>query len=184
MKIFTDITERSIAALLQSGHIGVLRTDTLYGIVASIKHPDAVERVYQARNRELTKACIVLIGRQDDIIDPPPTELAATLESYWPGPVSIILPAPHTPDYLTRGGDTLAYRLPADTRLQQLLLAVGPLVAPSANIAGMPPAHTMQEAQAYFGETVDFYVDGGEVSDAQPSQLLEISADGSIRRLR
>ncbi|MEK7077097.1 MAG: Sua5/YciO/YrdC/YwlC family protein, partial [Patescibacteria group bacterium] len=58
----------------------------------------------------------------------------------------------------------------------------GPLVAPSANIEGKPPAWTIKEAKKYFGDKADFYVDGGTIKKS-PSMLIKIE-DGTAVRLR
>jgi len=67
----------------------------------------------------------------------------------------------------------LAFRLPNKKDLINLIKKVGPLVAPSANIEGKPPAKTISQAKKYFGEKVDFYIDSGKIS-GPPSTLIEI----------
>lgn len=75
--------------------------------------------------------------------------------------------------------------MPADEGLRELLRQTGPLIAPSANPEGAPPARTISEAEAYFGDGVDIYVDGGEVPlDINPSRLLRLHKDGSKEWLR
>jgi L-threonylcarbamoyladenylate synthase len=73
--------------------------------------------------------------------------------------------------------------MPAHNQLRELLRQTGPLFAPSANSAGEKPAATIQEARAYFGEAVDFYVDAGDLSSNQPSTLIRLS-DGEVKILR
>src|SRR5204863_149383 len=66
-------------------------------------------------------------------------------------------------EYLHRGTNTLALRLPKDESLQNLLKKTGPLIAPSANVEGLPPAKNITDAKKYFGDGVDLYIDGGEI---------------------
>jgi len=171
MKKFTERHIPEVAHLLVKGGIGVIKTDTLYGIVASATDENAVERVYAVRKRDSHKPVILLIADHTQVFDGPQGKLATFAGEHWPGAVSIIIPSPSAPLYLTRGGNTLAYRVPADTELRRLLYLTGPLIAPSANLQGEPPARTIDQAEAYFGDAVDFYVDSGEVGDVSPSQL-------------
>lgn len=183
MKIFTERNHPEVVELLRRGGIGVLRTDTLYGIVARADDEGAVEKLYQVRKRDAHKPCIILVADKSQLVDPLEEKVAEFVDHYWPGPISIIINAPSAPEYLTRGGHTLAYRVPADDELIDLLYQTGPLVAPSANLQGEEPARTIEQAKKYFGSAVDFYIDSGEVYDTTPSQLWEY--DGmEMQRLR
>ncbi len=172
---------------LKHGAIGVLPTDTIYGIVGSALRKKTVERIYALRKRNRKKPMIVLIGSVADLKKfrvRLPSALRPLFSKYWPGRVSIALPCRSKKfEYLHCGTKTIAFRLPAPAWLMRLLKKTGPLVAPSANIEGKPPARTIREAKKYFGGGVDFYVDRGRI-DSNPSALLKIAADGTIRVLR
>lgn len=167
--------------MIRRGAVGVLPTDTLYGIVASTSFPASIERLYEVRNRSSLKGCITLLAAADQarnmIVWNKSTRDAA--KKYWPGPVSIILSvSDETPDYLHPIDNTLAFRVPDNKDLQSLLWLTGPLFAPSANMAGEKPAATIDEAKAYFGDTIDFYVDAGDLSGNKPSTLIRPSEHG------
>jgi L-threonylcarbamoyladenylate synthase len=185
MKVMHDLAEPTVAKMLADGKVGIIPTDTLYGIVASIAHPKSVERLYAIRNRDSDKACIILAANRSQITDTAawqPIDWRIT-KKYWPGPVSMVLPiTDKTPRYLTRGWQTPPYRVPDFPKLRALLQKVGPIVAPSANPQTKPPAKTIKEAQEYFGESVDFYVDGGELK-GEPSTLIK-TQDGKVHILR
>jgi L-threonylcarbamoyladenylate synthase len=169
------------ATILQNGGVGVLATDTLYGLVGSALDAAAVERIYQLKRRQPDKPCIVLISDMQDL---ELFKIAAhpELDQQWPGPVSVVVACvSEQAAHLHRGTQTLALRLPDNEPLRKLLRQTGPLIAPSANPEGLPPAKTIAQAREYFGETVDFYVEG-PVSD-RPSKLIAIS-DGEVRVLR
>ncbi|MEX0919083.1 MAG: L-threonylcarbamoyladenylate synthase, partial [Candidatus Paceibacterota bacterium] len=173
---------------LQQGGIGVMPTDTLYGLVGSARQPATVEKIYQLKGREKDKPLIVLISSLDDLsslgVKLTPAEKAVCAD-YWPGPVSIVLSCPlEKLDYLHRGTKTLASRLPADPDLCSFIRQTGPLVAPSANPAGAEPAQTIKEARGYFGEKIDFYLAGQEPLVGQASKLIRPTADGRIEVLR
>jgi L-threonylcarbamoyladenylate synthase len=183
MKYFTEKTDPELIDEIKNGAIGVLRTDTLYGVVAKASDETAVDRVFAVRARDKTKACIVLIGDIADLFDTPDDVLTEFIQSHWPGPVSIAIPSPSAPDYLKFHDGTVAYRLPADSQLRELLKATGPLIAPSANTQGESPASNIQEAEEYFDAQVDFYVDSGNASNMMPSQLWTYK-EGKMERIR
>jgi L-threonylcarbamoyladenylate synthase len=77
----------------------------------------------------------------------------------------------------------LAVRIPDDKKLQALLKETGPLLTSSANPPGKKPADTIAEARKYFGDKVDFYSDGGDLSKRQPSTVIRI-IDDAVEVLR
>ena len=210
MKIFSGFTVES-ARILKKGGVGVIPTDTIYGIVGSALSHRAVNRIYRLRHRRPDKPMIILIDSLDDLkifgikIGDKTRKL---FKEFWPGNVSILLPcASKKFFYLHRGTKQLAFRLPAKRSLRRLLAITGPLVAPSANFEGKPPAKTIREARNYFGEKVDpvrgrprqqasatgtsgrpasngvdFYVDGGKLI-SKPSTLVTLNS-GKISILR
>ncbi|MFZ1720235.1 MAG: L-threonylcarbamoyladenylate synthase [Candidatus Moraniibacteriota bacterium] len=169
-----------IAQLLQRGGVGIIPTDTLYGIVASVWSASTIERVYILRKRDLDKPCIVLIADISELekfsIDLSLKE-KAWMENIWPGKVSVILPCLDEKfSYLTRGTKHLAFRIPDDESLRAFLRETGPLIAPSANPQGENPAETIAEAKQYFGDAVDFYIDGGTLQ-SPPSTIVKLESD-------
>ena len=179
----TDEALQLLTSALEKGGIAVVRTDTLYGIIALARIESAVERVYEAKSRNPSKQCIILITDPSDV----PAHISV-LDNYGhkaETPTSVIVPATTEEPWLLRGGDTIAYRVVRDSFLRSVVEKVGPVIAPSANPEGQPPARTIEEAKAYFGDDVDVYVDGGTVPEVvQASQIVQISSDGSISYVR
>lgn len=174
-------TDDRLVDVLRRGGVAVLRTDTLYGIVARADDEQAVERVYELKSRSDHKQPIVLISDLSQLYD----RVEVDLGDKWPGPNSIILSSPSAPAWLLRGGHSLAYRMPDDLELAQLIDQTGPLIAPSANHQGMTPAHDIETAQRYFGDGVDVYVDSGQVAEDVPASKLWCLGDaGDWERLR
>lgn len=167
--------------MLKAGNVGVIPTDTIYGLVASALKENAVERVYRLKGRDFTKPCIILVSEPADIkqfnILPGKIELA---NKYWPGPFSIVLPLTGLGlekwEYLHRGKDSLAFRNPKHPSVLELLKHTGPLIAPSANPEGEEPARNINDAQKYFDDSVDFYVDEGELKNI-PSKIISLIND-------
>ncbi len=184
MKVFTDINDPQIVSMLQAGAIGVIRTDTLYGIVCVATNKASVERIYALKGRDNYKSPIVLVANNEQLFDSPSPFVGTVLIKYWPGPVSVIIPSIRAPKWIRRENNSVAYRLPDSSYLQTLLEQTGPLIAPSANPQGKPPAVTVAQAVKYFGSDVDFYVDGGEVLNVAPSRILRVTDHTTIEQLR
>lgn len=183
MTLYSSHFDTELVQLLRAGGIAVIRTDTLYGVVARADIESAVERVYTVKGRTPTKSPIVLIARPEDMFDRYSQADLDRLSKVWPGKNSIIFPSKEAPSWVTRGNASVAYRLPGDDDLRRLLAQTGPLIAPSANPEGLPPAMDITEAERYFGDAVDIYVDGGRVVDDTPSRLYRLN-DDSMERLR
>ena len=175
----------TVADSLRRGAVGVLPTDTLYGVVARADDAAAVERIYEVKARQPNKPLIILIDaieRVNDFGIELDAALRRSLSQYWPGSNSVILPClSESYAHLHRGHGSLAFRLPDDRPLCNLLAKSGPLVAPSANPEGLAPADSIDLARGYFGDGVDFYLDDG-ARQGEPSQLY-IWQDGYLQNM-
>lgn len=153
--------------ILKNGGVGVIPTDTIYGLVGRADLPETVERVLKIKNRSDGKGFIVLISSTEDLKKfriEISENIKRFLDKYWPGKVSVVM------------SPTLSFRLPDKKDLIDLLRETGPLVAPSANPEGKNPAKNIDEAKEYFGSVVDFYEDGGNL-ESLPSTLVRIKND-------
>ncbi len=168
---------QAVVEKIKHGQIGVMPTDTIYGLVGLALNREVVERIYTVRRRRPDKPFIILIGSINELKKFKINLNKAThsmISKYWPGPVSIILDCPNSDlEYLHRGAKSLAFRLPKNKQLIDLLKKTGPLVAPSANLEGHPPALTIKQAKKYFSNQVDFYVNQGKLV-GKPSTLIRI----------
>lgn len=176
-----------IVKFLETGKIGVMPTDTIYGIVGSALKAQIVEEIYSLRSRDSSKPMIILISSLDDLkkFDITLTkEQKEFLNKIWPNPISIILPCPvERFSYLHKGKRSLAFRIPDNILLLEILQKAGPLVAPSANLEKEKPAETIAQAKVYFKDAVSFYVDGGKLK-SKPSTIVQLYEDGTRIILR
>ncbi|HSX06326.1 MAG TPA: L-threonylcarbamoyladenylate synthase [Candidatus Saccharimonadia bacterium] len=184
MKVFTSLTDSELIQLLKEGAVGVMPTDTVYGLACRAADPKAVERLYGLKQRE-NKPGTIIAGRLQELID---LGLRArylkAVEHYWPNSLSVVIPCADTGlAYLHQGKNSLAVRVPAYEDLQKLTRHTGALLTSSANQPGEQPATNLAEAQAYFGDSVDFYVDGGVIKDHVPSTVIRV-IDDAIEVLR
>ncbi|MEI6191251.1 MAG: L-threonylcarbamoyladenylate synthase [bacterium] len=169
--------------ILKNGGVGIIPTDTVYGIVCSAFNKEALDRLFKIKGRDENKPPVVLISSLFDlekfgaVITKKHSEIMA---KYWPGKLTIIFDIAKEFEYLDKGRG-LAIRFPDDENILKFLRQTGPLATSSANIQGQSPARNIIEAQKYFslpsqGDKVDFYEDGGELESA-PSTLVKIVGD-------
>jgi L-threonylcarbamoyladenylate synthase len=173
----------TLAEILRNGGCAVIPTDTIYGVVASAWKETGVERVYALKGRSLEKPCIILLDSLERMRDfgVSDEDMRKVASFATEAPTSFIVPITcNDLSYLDRGTQTLAFRIPHEKELCNFLSRTGPLIAPSANPEGLPPATTIDKARAYFGDTVDHYVDGGTI-EGTPSALIDIRTGTKLR---
>lgn len=174
----------SAKKLIKPGAIGVIPTDTVYGVVARAQDQAAVVRLYQLKHRENKPGTLIAACIEDLEKTGLKHRYLKAVEQYWPGAVSVVIPATDPAlNYLHQGKMSLAVRIPDDKNLQKLLKQTGPLVTSSANEPGEPTATTVAQAKKYFGDKIDFYEDGGDLSGRTPSTVIRI-IDDAVEVLR
>jgi L-threonylcarbamoyladenylate synthase len=177
------MNDEHVALLVKPGAVGVMLTDTIYGLVARATDQAAVTRLYGLKDRhEKPGTLIAANSEQLEELGIKHRYLSGVMQ-FWPGQVSVIIPCGPELAYLHQGISSLAVRITDDPRVVSVLERTGPLLTSSANQPGEPPAHSVREAEAYFGNSVDFYSDGGTVSDALASTVIRI-IDDSIEIVR
>jgi len=181
------VTFEEAAELLAQGAVGVIPTDTVYGLVTRAEDEAAVTRMYALKHREQKPGTLIAANTDQLLALGVPQDEINKVAKYWPSPLSAVLPItkkdnPLTDEikceYLHQGIGTLAMRVVANEDIRTLLERTGPLITSSANQPGEPPATNINEAMAYFGDGVDFYVDGGTIKDVLPSTIVRPTKDG------
>ena len=166
------------ARVLREGGLVAFPTETVYGLGANGLDSEAVAGVFAAKGRPADNPLILHIAAVEDLqqIVPEVPPLARTLaQSFWPGPLTIVLPkGPVVPAITTGGLNTVAVRMPDHPVALALLAAAGvPVAAPSANISGRPSpteaAHVMADLQG----KVDIILDGGSTSVGVESTVVD-----------
>ena len=168
------------ASLLQDGQLVALPTETVYGLAANAEDPAAVAKVFAAKGRPADHPLIVHIpdisqlSRWADPIPPQALQLAA---AFWPGPLTMVLPAAPTVSRLITGGqDTVAVRWPAHPLFQSVLDGLGhAVVAPSANPFGhISPTRAEHVARQLDGR-IAAVLDGGACRVGVESTIVDLS---------
>lgn len=180
MSYISDGFDEQIVELLKNGGVGFMPSDTVYGLSARALDEQAVERLHVIKLRDAGKPFIILISDVNQLVDLGVDASAGgeITSKYWPGALTIILPAPRTPTWLTKGLHTLAVRLPGKPELVELIRRIGPIVSTSANESGEPVVASVAEAHKVFGGQLDFYVDAGQLSASQPSTIVRPTPGG------
>lgn len=169
--------------ILSTKQVAIIPTDTLYGLVALASDEDAVARLYRLKNREGQPGTLIAASIDQFVQLGLKKRYLTAVEQYWPGAVSVIIPAGNELNYLHQGKNSLAVRIPDVKELREYLESTGPLLTSSANLHNQPPANNLDEARAYFGNKVDFYIDGGDMSGNAPSTVLRV-IDDAVEVLR
>jgi L-threonylcarbamoyladenylate synthase len=176
------------AALLRAGGIVAYPTETFYGLGALASRHDALERLAAAKLRPEGKPLPLLAGdltqveQVASLVAPLPRRLA---ERFWPGPLTLVLPAARDLDPLvTAGDDTVAIRIPGSEVARALALAAGgALVSTSANLSGEPPPAEAGALAPALRSRLDGVLDGGATPGGLPSTIVAVSG-GTLRCVR
>jgi len=178
-----DNFDERVTELLSSGAVGLVPSDTIYGLSCQALNKVAVERLRKIKERDEHKPFIVLISNTKmlDLLSIKQSEVELA-EKYWPGALTIICRTLAAPSWLSLGSETLAIRMPAKQELRALIDETGPLISTSSNKQGAQPISSVPEAQSIFGEQLDFYVDKGKIA-GEASTIVE-PFDGQLKIIR
>lgn len=183
----TDAVDQVVARLREGGLVS-FPTDTVYALAASLVHPAALDRIFAAKGRPRAKPVPVLIAAPDALdrvaLDPAPA-VVQLLERFWPGGLTVVLPARAGLPTSVLGSDrSVAVRLPDHAVAIALIgRAGGAVAATSANRSGRPPALDVAEVQRQLGGAVDLILDGGATPGALASTVIGFNGE-ELRILR
>lgn len=183
MSFYPQLSDPAVASQLLDGKVGVIPTDTVYGLVARAEDQTAINRLYALKPRQRQPGTIIATSIKQLYGLGFSYDALSTAVEYWPDAVSVILDASAVSPYLKASLDDLAVRIPNHKPLFGLLRQTGPLMTTSANPPKQPTATTIAQARDYFGDKVDFYVDGGDLSDRPPSTIIRLSG-GTLEIIR
>jgi L-threonylcarbamoyladenylate synthase len=175
-------TEQAVELLLGGG-VGVMPTDTVYGLVARAADRKAVARLYELKRRERKPGTVIAASVEQLVELGVDARYLQRVAYLWPNAVSVIVPADSDLAYLHQDRGDFPVRIPKDDLVREMLEQTGPLLTSSANAPGEPTAENVAKARNYFGDRVDFYVDGGDLSGRPPSTIVKVS-DGGFEVLR
>lgn len=171
---------------LKQGGIVLMPADTIYGLFGLARNQKTVEKIAHLKDRHYDKPFIVLVADWSQLAElgiKTSNQEKKLLRKIWPGPVSVVLPDKKSHFAYLHHDRGLAVRWPKHKLLTTLIKKTGPLVSTSANKTDNPPAETVTEARAIFGDKVDLYLSAGRRLKTKPSTLISLES-GKIKVLR
>lgn len=167
-----------IARVLEDGGVVCMPTDTVYGLAVDTSNETAIESLFRLKGRPPSRPLILLIDSvaMAKTLTFWRTEFDAVAERFWPGPISLVLPArPEVSRLLTSGTGTLALRWPDSEVAVRIVRTLGrPITSTSANPSGEPVAPSAEAVAAVLPD-VDLIIDAGTLAAQAPSTLLDLS---------
>ena len=173
------------AGVLAAGGIGVVPTDTVYGIAALATSAEAVERLMALKRRAADKPLPVQVATAWDanllgVADGPTA--AALIEAFWPGPLTMVVERRGEVALPFQDSSTIGLRIPASEFCRALITTAGYLVVPSANLPGKRPPVTAGELAGEVLDSVDFVVDAGPCPGGVESTVVDITTGVKVLR--
>jgi len=173
--------EDGIAAL-KAGELVVYPTETFYAIGADAFSPIALRRLFQVKRREPGRP-VGLIAADTamafSVAREIPTDARRLADAFWPGPLTLVLPARDDLAEELAGAEGVGVRVSPNPVARALSTGIGrPITATSANLSGRAPASTLEDARAGLGEKVKVYLEGGKLTASAPSSVVTINASG------
>lgn len=164
---------KEAAAILQRGGLAAFPTETVYGLGANLNDPQAVQELYQVKQRPFEKQATLHLADPEEAAQHgvEVTELAREMmRAFWPGPVTLVLPR--------ADGSTLGFRVPRHPVALALLRAARvPVIAPSANLSGCPAPQTAEDVMRGLADRIDLVLDAGPTPLGISSTVVDLSRD-------
>lgn len=187
-RTINDSNLRIVGETIKNGGLVIFPTETVYGIGTNGLDKKAIEKLYLAKNRDLSKPISLLVSDIDMIkqIAQNISEVEYKLmKTFFPGPFTIVLKKKSiVPDILTANKDTVGIRMPNHEITQKLIKYAGcPIAAPSANISGKPSGTNIDSIISDFEDKVDYIIDNGESHFGVASTIVQV-IDGKPNILR
>ena len=171
---------KAAAQEVETGGIVGIPTETVYGLAASAEHPATVERLREIKGRPEEKKFTICVPLKTDVSRFAaflPREAEKLINHFWPGPLTLVLPA--------KSGGTVGVRMPGLSITRDILLKTDTTVLiPSANPHGMEPAAEVRKVLEYFDGRLELVVDAGPSPLKVPSTVVEVTAEGAVKVLR
>jgi L-threonylcarbamoyladenylate synthase len=173
---------RQAVELLSRGEVVALPTETVYGLAADALNPDAVARIFEAKERPSFDPLIVHLPHRDRLAEVAiiPDDIAKAVaqltEHFWPGPLTLVLPkSTAIPDIVTSGLPTVAVRISANPIFRRIITSLArPLAAPSANRFGRISPTSAAAVVKELDGRIPLVVDGGACHQGLESTIIKV----------
>ena len=168
--------------IIRKGGVVGFPTRCLYGLGADAFNPDAVERIFQIKQRPVEKPILILIdspSQLERLVTHISGSANVIMKRFWPGRVTLVFDASaEVPDTLTAGTGKIGIRLAGHPVAAALARAVkGPITGTSANVSGFPGCHQIEDLQPAVTEQLDLILDTGPLRGGRGSTVVDVSGD-------
>jgi tRNA threonylcarbamoyl adenosine modification protein (Sua5/YciO/YrdC/YwlC family) len=179
--------EIASAAILR-GKVIAVPTDTYYALAADPFNLQAVDLIFQTKGRQSWKPLLLLIDsveQAESVAQNIPDVFYKIAEEFWPGPLTVVLPAAkNIPLKVTGGTGTVGIRIPDCHFTRMLMNAIDmPLIGTSANLSSHPACACAEEVLEQLGGRIELVIDGGKSQASAASTLIDLTR-GTPRILR
>jgi len=173
---------RAAAEIIRKGGLVAFPTETVYGLGADALNPEAVARIYTAKNRPPDNPIIVHVASRDEVCrlaEEVPANARKLMDTFWPGPLTLVLKGSRLVPRITTGGlETVAIRMPGlRVALALIRESSAPIAAPSANLAGRPSPTTAEHVRQDLDGRIDLILDAGPTRVGVESTVLDLTVD-------
>lgn len=173
------------AELLRRGELVGIPTETVYGLAGKGTDEAALLKIFKTKNRPFFDPLILHVHGLKQVhpfVRHIPQELLSLMETFWPGPLTVLLEkSPRVPDLATAGETRVALRSPAHPMARALLSLLDfPLAAPSANPFGYVSPTSARHVAAQLGTLIPYILDGGECGIGIESTIVGYEKKGEI----
>ncbi len=171
--------------LLRSGEVVGFPTETVYGLGGLITRPEAIGKIFEAKNRPPDNPLIVHISdfqMLDELVLELPRGAEKLCRKFWPGPLTVLFKkSPLVPEIVTAGLSTVAVRMPSHQVARKLIeLAGAPVAAPSANLSGRPSPTTAEHVYHDLKGKIPLIIDGGKSELGVESTVIDLDRDPPV----
>ena len=168
--------------IIRSGGLVAFPTETVYGLGADGMNAEACARIYEAKGRPSDNPLILHIAgmaQVDEIAREISPEARKVMDTFWPGPLTVILPKRDcVPDRTTGGLDTVAIRMPSHPDAREFILRSRRIIAaPSANASGKPSPTLARHVYEDMKGRIPMILDGGPVGIGIESTIVDMTGD-------
>jgi len=167
-------------AVIKNGGVVVFPTRCLYGLGADAMNPDAVERVFEIKQRPDNKPILVLINSREQLetlVKKIPPAAAALIDTFWPGRVTLVFEARDSLSArLAAGTGKIGVRFAGHPAAAALIKESGcPITGTSANLSGSPGCFRLSDLDAPVAEQVDLILDAGRLRGGTGSTVVDVT---------
>lgn len=175
----SDQVIRRAAEAIRQGGVVAIPTETYYGLAVDPENDQAIQRLFLLKNRPQNKPILLLVSDLHQIAryaQTIPEQYESLIESYWPGPLTLVFPAkPEVSQLLTGGTGTIGIRLTPNKTVCRIIDQLqAPVTATSANLSRHEPARSVQQVHDAFRDKLAYIVDGGPADEGPGSTVVNV----------